>query len=1006
MNALRKNRAIFLSLGIVLSGAIALGSYVTYALFQDNKTGEGSYYGQVGLRSYFQKGTGTEADPFVISRPIHFYNLTRLQNLGVFTSKLYFALGYDPDAPDSRTEGDLVGGHTVALKFYPNDTEEATANMISYLDMSVESDKTLCQIGTEGSPFYGVFDGAGKDIYGLTVHGGPEDVGVFGYTYSGSVVKNVGFSNLTVEDDGYSTAIPGVNSGTGAAISDVLGALYSETSDLGSLSLIQNSTEYPLTSFFTSLTDLYASGTKEWNVSLKATFPSLAITGLSYHFRSSSEYFSSSPSAPASGEAMPKTEIISSTGGSTATLYFNNGSTDTTTGRERYTLQDNTSFSTGGVFNTRFSIVAEYYYKGSSYSKVLSTYLLSVHNNNDATKDYSLNAALDSTLETGTTYAHGVNIGFLIGHCDGSANDCYVYGGAYDGKSGTQTVPLKSRLIMNQTADNTVAMAQESDTGLIGEYGSAISSEDTPQSEYDTAGDTGVLNFSKMYSDIVGSSSFDSTSGAGTSYYKYTPVDEDTSTTGTENKYLDVILNDSSASKNYISKNQYSIDFMGQTYIDENPEKTRGLGVFGIATSKAVTNTSSTYTQGLGDLTVAKGTSLSEFYYTTAEYHLTESGDIITNWSRDNTSDPSKRLLCAYYMPSYSSPNIWNEKLEKTFNFIIRCPLSNNGAFYAKNYFSNTTSKFLQDYFSYKLCDKYGKSLSVGTKNFGVFVKNVEVGSNTAQGITSFDSSLNMAGYGNDAFSLYDCNTYHTGTTSVRAPAKSINFSIESDYANVTVMAGSATETETYVGVYDKAVTLATSYNVASNTPGLKPQYAMYLPSKAETSDHFGYFGYDWTTSSANTDTFATLSSASNKIFCHTFKLPKGDYFLGSPYSSANIYYVCVQGQEGKGNTGNVATAYSQTNSITNVEFVSEPCSLSSFTALTDSLNMSFNAKFSNAAGLISYTGSGKSDTRAFALSAPANLVTLGIYNPKIYAFDYGDTHYAAGEKAALEVSA
>jgi hypothetical protein len=81
---------------VVISGALALASWITYALFTASQADNGTYPGTVGLRSYFQKGTGTDTDPYVIARPAHFYNLTRLQNLGVFSTQTYFSLGYAP----------------------------------------------------------------------------------------------------------------------------------------------------------------------------------------------------------------------------------------------------------------------------------------------------------------------------------------------------------------------------------------------------------------------------------------------------------------------------------------------------------------------------------------------------------------------------------------------------------------------------------------------------------------------------------------------------------------------------------------------------------------------------------------------------------------------------------------------------------------------------------------------------------------------------------------------
>ena len=999
MKRLNTTKLTLISLGsILMVGVLSLTTYISYALFTASKDDNGEYTGNVGLRSYFQKGTGTEADPFVISRPIHFYNLTRLQNLGVFGSKYYFSLGYDPDNPTDRK--------TLAnLKFYPDDSTEETSQMISYLDMSVDSSLTMTQIGTEGSPFYGVFDGKGKDIYGLTIHGGPEDVGVFGYTYSGSMVKDVGFSNLTVEDDGYQNNIAGLDTSQ-AMVNDVLGSLYS-TSDAGSLTLVYSGGTSPVTTSEASQDDVYDSSTKNWNISFKATCPSIAIKGITYRFRSASEYFSSDPnnSSPI--------EVSSTTGGSELTLYPNNGDSDETNGR--YTLQSNTSFKAGSIFNSRFSIIADYYYAGYSYSKVLSTYLISITKVSDAKLNISL--WKDSTATDGTSYAHGTNIGFLIGHCDGSASGCYVFGGAFT-KADSSVDNGTSRLVINGGGSTYQKLAQETDTGLIGEYGSAIDTEYTPQSQYDTAGDTGVINFTKMYSDIVGTSTFNATSDGGTSFYTYTPVDEDTTTSDLDNKYKDFLLNNGKlgTSFSYVSKSENTVDFQGYSYLQENSEKTRGLGVFGLATSPKLTNTSSNFTNGLGDLTLSKnGTSFDTFYYTTAEYHDTTSGVnagsdnvSVRGWSMSNTSDPKLRLATAYYLPTYTSSSYWDEKLESTFDFIIKCPLSINSQFYSKNFFANSTNSFLQDYLTYKFCDKYGKPLTTGSTKSGVFVKNVDPSNNLTTSISSFDSALNMVGYGNSAITTDDFDTYTQDTDGneikVNAPAKSINFSIASDYANVTVMATNSSSSESFVGIYDKSKTLTTSYNTNNKRPGRNPLYAMHLPKKSSTNDDVGYFNYEWNKEENNTDSFATrLDMSSTYLFAHTFKLPKGSYFIGTPSDSVSIYYVCVQGQEGQGNTGNVANLYSKLNSITNIEFTTKQLSDTSFDSSIDSLNMSFKAKLNAVSGSITYGGVGSGDARSFALSKDTTALSyMAIYNPKIWAFSFGSDSYLKGERASL----
>lgn len=77
-------KAISAAGGFFLIGTISLASYVSWALFEDSFKSVGQLPDEVGLRSYFHRGDGTQSDPFLITRPIHMRNFARLQNLGAF----------------------------------------------------------------------------------------------------------------------------------------------------------------------------------------------------------------------------------------------------------------------------------------------------------------------------------------------------------------------------------------------------------------------------------------------------------------------------------------------------------------------------------------------------------------------------------------------------------------------------------------------------------------------------------------------------------------------------------------------------------------------------------------------------------------------------------------------------------------------------------------------------------------------------------------------------------
>ena len=61
------------SLVVLSVVAMALCFGASLSLYNKDVNGNGTY-GEVSLRSYYECGSGTENDPFVITRPRHLYN--------------------------------------------------------------------------------------------------------------------------------------------------------------------------------------------------------------------------------------------------------------------------------------------------------------------------------------------------------------------------------------------------------------------------------------------------------------------------------------------------------------------------------------------------------------------------------------------------------------------------------------------------------------------------------------------------------------------------------------------------------------------------------------------------------------------------------------------------------------------------------------------------------------------------------------------------------------------
>lgn len=943
-----KNKGIALGC-VLLTSSLAILACSTYALFVTSSSTSGDLPGDVGLRSYFEKGTGVSDDPFVISRPIHLYNLSRLQNLGVFGEKKFFSLGYDP-----------TGG--TDLKFYENDS---SSTMIDYLDMA--SYDPILAIGSEGTPFYGEFNGNSMEVRGLKINAGPEDVGVFGYTYSGSNVHHVFFNDLTVQDDGYNNSVNGLD------------ALYTTTD---TTAVYRGSVTYGTDSITTSFP-----GTNYSDLTKAFTFTKPTGWGsqVSYDLRCSSDYF---------------TTVDNNNGTYSITI---NSSSDITDPND---ITHNTDFKgshvddvtpngvEGAQFSSRFSLVGSIFDQttGFTYSKIISSFTV-VFVNSTST-GVSLKAAIDSTDTTlDSPYAHGANIGFVAGHCDGTLKACYIY---------------KGTMILNNSDSTSITkVAQETETGLVGEVGPGIDNKYSPGKAYDTSGDTGIINFTKMYTNIVGSSSFTSAGNAQTGYYyKFNPPVGTTSDPGTAAIFSKYLRDNkqTGTSFSYVTNASNSVDFAGRQVIQDNDNDDgvdRGLGVFKMSTSSYDNTGVSNFNSGFGDFAVSKQTTdFSDFYYSTAEYHdETPTANMSGTAYANNGSDQRTSLLKGWTngtwehlhlgktLPSYSDGYTWSPFLERHFNYFFHCSLSSSAS---KNYFYNTKSDFLESYFSYKLVGQDGSSVAPGTSDFGVFVKDSDTATGTTSNITSLDSCLTIAAPSNYYIPVQD----NTVAASSQTPYNSIEFSIQSDYANVTVLASSGSGASNFVGVYDKSKSLASTANVqptgSNATPAKgsqwcayrRPSYAMYVPTYNSANANFCAFEYTYDGGATATEATFPKKSGTPLLFAHTFKLPKGDYYLGAPDNSIKIYYVCAQGQNGQGNYGNQSNVFSDTNVIEDVDFISKaPADFLTDQAnsIDDACRLSFSGEFTNASGTLSCTYD--TENSSSVISKPANLSTLLIFN-------------------------
>lgn len=226
-----------IALRILALGMLSSGILASVAWFSP---GTNSFSTQITgniVEEYFHCGNGTEDNPFVITRPVHYYHMTEFfqretvlptsDGEKVFgTDYLYFQVGYPLKENDSSLyvyEYDNTGTYTGTSS---NPRYSKTLNM-SYFS----NENALMPIGTNEIPFFGSFDGGADSTAanGITISNlniktsdtvyidntpinrTTSDVGVFGYVADQkdsshkTVIANAYFDNLTIDLSGASS---------------------------------------------------------------------------------------------------------------------------------------------------------------------------------------------------------------------------------------------------------------------------------------------------------------------------------------------------------------------------------------------------------------------------------------------------------------------------------------------------------------------------------------------------------------------------------------------------------------------------------------------------------------------------------------------------------------------------------------------------------------------------------------------------------------------------------
>ena len=174
-----------------------------------------SYFDKNNLPSDFNETVyphGSAANPYVITRPVHYYNLVRLQELGNygFGPETYFQFGKQFNKPGNVSDPD---GTTYPFQFYSYSDSGMylDGSYTSYLNMKYYRDSNaLSPIGSARHPFEGHINGNFLTVQNLYVKGaGFSDIGIFGYVGQTAYIENLYFDGVDIDAAGASAIAPG-----------------------------------------------------------------------------------------------------------------------------------------------------------------------------------------------------------------------------------------------------------------------------------------------------------------------------------------------------------------------------------------------------------------------------------------------------------------------------------------------------------------------------------------------------------------------------------------------------------------------------------------------------------------------------------------------------------------------------------------------------------------------------------------------------------------------------
>lgn len=209
---LKKNKLItFMSLTLMATLSAVVVS--TVAWFTDTKKIEDLSVSSKILESYFGGGQGTQANPFVISEPVHYYNMVYLHEddtmkmteygwTKTFAKQgLYFQFGENVGTNENPKY--LFYNYNDNGELLDSGTPTATTLNMNYYDGGTGRGTQLIPLGTTAHPFIGHIIGNNLTVSNLHIKGeGYADIGIFGYVASGASIANCYFEKPIIDTTG------------------------------------------------------------------------------------------------------------------------------------------------------------------------------------------------------------------------------------------------------------------------------------------------------------------------------------------------------------------------------------------------------------------------------------------------------------------------------------------------------------------------------------------------------------------------------------------------------------------------------------------------------------------------------------------------------------------------------------------------------------------------------------------------------------------------------------